>query len=61
VALGRWLWTLFAHQIGVPPSPIVPLVAFIVVPGVILIANGIAAFPARAAARTRPAVVFRSE
>jgi hypothetical protein len=61
VALGRWLWTLFAHQIGVPPSPVVPLVAFVVVPGVLLLANAIAALPARAAARTHPAAVFRSE
>jgi len=61
VALGRWLWTLFAHQIGVPPSPVVPVVAFVVVPGVILLANAIAALPARTAARTQPARVFRSE
>jgi hypothetical protein len=61
VALGRWLWTLFAHQIGVPPSPVIPLLAFTVIPGVLILANAIAALPARAAAHTRPALVFRSE
>ncbi|HET6875194.1 MAG TPA: FtsX-like permease family protein [Acidimicrobiales bacterium] len=61
VALGRWLWSLFAHQIGVPPSPVVPILALGVIPGVLLVANLIAALPARSAARTRPAVVLRSE
>jgi hypothetical protein len=61
VALGRWLWTLFAHQIGVPPAPVVPLIVLAVVPGVVLLTNAIAALPARAAARTHPAAVFRSE
>lgn len=61
VALGRWLWSLFAHQIGVPPAPVVPLLALLVIPAVLVVANVIAALPARAAARTRPAVVLRSE
>jgi hypothetical protein len=61
VALGRWLWTMFAHQIGVPPSPVVPLVVFVVIPGVVLLANAIAALPARAAARIHPSAVFRGE
>jgi len=62
LAAGRWSWTSFANQLGVPPSPRIPAV---VVGGVVLLclvlANVVAAIPARAAARTQPAVVLRAE
>lgn len=61
VILGRWLWSLFADQIGVPPSPAVPLPVLLAIPVVLVVANLIGAAPARSAARTRPAVVLRSE
>jgi predicted lysophospholipase L1 biosynthesis ABC-type transport system permease subunit len=62
VAVGRWIWTIFADQLGVPPEPVVKLpVILLAVPAVLLLANLIAAIPARIAARTQPAVVLRSE
>ena len=61
IALGRWLWTLFANQIGIPSAADVPDLIWIVAPVVVAAANVIGALPARAAARTMPAAVLRSE
>jgi ABC-type lipoprotein release transport system permease subunit len=62
VSAGRWAWTLFANQLGVPPSVRVPSIAVaLAVPVAILLANAIAALPGRSAARTRPALVLRTE
>ncbi|MEX1008511.1 MAG: FtsX-like permease family protein [Acidimicrobiia bacterium] len=59
---GRAVWTALAHDLGVVAQPVVPMVVVLaIVPAAILLANLIAALPARAAARTRPAVVLRSE
>jgi hypothetical protein len=53
---------LFAAQLGVLPEPAIPLTAILIaIPGALALANLIAAAPARAAARTRPATVLRSE
>jgi hypothetical protein len=62
VALGRWLWTLFARQLGVIPQPSVPIgqLALVVVVAVLL-ANAVAAMPGRLAARTPVALVLRTE
>jgi len=52
IACGRWVWRVFAAQLGVLPEPAVPLVTiFIAVPGAFALANLVAAIPARAAAR----------
>jgi hypothetical protein len=61
IALGRWLWTLFANQIGIPSAANIPALIWIVVPLVVAAANVIGALPARTAARTMPAAVLRSE
>jgi hypothetical protein len=61
LALGRWLWSLFADQLGIPASTALPVLAAVVVPTVIVVSNAIAALPARSAARTRPALILRSE
>ncbi len=62
VAAGRWLWAMFADQLGVAATARTPVVAVVVVvPAAIVAANLIAAVPARMAARTRAAVVLRSE
>jgi hypothetical protein len=62
VAAGRQLWNIIAGTLGVVPSPRVPtLTVALLVPGAVLLANVIAALPARAAARTQPALVLRSE
>jgi len=61
-AAGRWAWDTFAGTIGFVPEPIVKWVPIIVlIPAAVLLGNLIATLPARAAARTRPAEVFRTE
>jgi hypothetical protein len=62
IAGGRWGWRVFAGQLGVLPDTVVPLVAiFVAVPIALIVANLIAALPGRAAARTQPAIILRSE
>jgi hypothetical protein len=62
IAAGRWGWRIFAGQLSVLPDPVVPLVAiFVAVPSALILANLIAALPGRAAARTQPAIILRSE
>jgi len=62
IAAGRWAWTLFANQLGAPPSVRLPALAVgLAVPAALLLANAVAALPARSAARTEPAAVLRSE
>jgi len=62
VAAGRWVWALFADQAGVPFEPVVHLFSLaLVIPGALLVANGVALLPARAAARTQAAVALRTE
>jgi putative ABC transport system permease protein len=62
LVIGRWTWTSFAHDLGVIAGVVVPGLA---VAGVVLltllVGNAAAVFPARSAARTRPAAVLRSE
>ena len=62
IALGRWLWTLFAQEIGAVPAPTVP-VSWVVVAGsaALVLANIVAAFPGRRAAWTPTAPVLRDE
>jgi hypothetical protein len=62
IAAGRWWWTLFAGRMGIVPEPAVPLAllaAFL--PAGLVLANLVAAIPARIAARTQPALILRSE
>ena len=62
VVVGRWGWVTFADQLAVFPVPRVPVSAvLLVIPTTIAIAGLIASLPARAAARTRPAIVLRTE
>jgi hypothetical protein len=61
-AAGRWAWVLVNRELHSLAGPVTPAVQLLlVVPGVILAANLIAALPARVAAATRPALVLRSE
>jgi hypothetical protein len=62
VILGRWLWDLFARQIYAVPEPTVPVlwVALVAV-GALVLANIVAAIPARMAARTPTALMLRAE
>jgi len=62
IAGGRWAWRVFATQLGVLPEPAVPLPTILIaIPAALVLANLIAAAPARAAARTQPATVLRTE
>ena len=60
--LGRVAWRAFVNQLGYVPITIIPLVAtLLAIPAALVLANIIASIPARAAARTEPAVVLRAE
>jgi hypothetical protein len=62
IALGRWLWTLFARAIYAVPQPSVPVLEIVLVGiGALVLANVVAAFPGRIAARTSTAFVLRAE
>jgi ABC-type lipoprotein release transport system permease subunit len=61
VAAGRWAWTLFASGFAIEPVPVISPLVLLALPVVLLLANAVAAVPARAAARTQPAVVLRTE
>ena len=62
VAGGRWLWIIYATRLGVRPDPVLPLALLLaILPGAIVLANIIAALPGRSAARTRPALILRTE
>jgi hypothetical protein len=62
IALGRWLWTLFARGIYAVPDPAVPvLTVVLVVLGALTFANLVATFPGRIAARTPTALLLRAE
>ncbi len=62
VIAGRWLWDLFADQIYAVPYPTVSALSLgLVVVGTLILANAIAAVPARTAARTPTAFLLRSD
>lgn len=62
IGAGRWVWTLFAEQLGVPPEPRVTLsVVLLAIPATMLVANLVAALPGRIASRMHPAAVLRTE
>ncbi|MFN2613395.1 MAG: FtsX-like permease family protein [Actinomycetota bacterium] len=62
VIAGRFAWSILANQMGFLSEPVVDLLAlFIVIPATIIAVNLVAALPARAAARLRPALAFRTE
>ena len=59
---GRLLWDLFAQQIDAVPYPTVSVPSVVLVAvGTLLLANLVAALPARTAARTPTAVLLREE
>jgi hypothetical protein len=58
---GRWAWVLFASHVAIVPAPVISPWTLLAIPAVLLLANAIAAVPARTAAHTQPAVVLRTE
>jgi ABC-type lipoprotein release transport system permease subunit len=62
VALGRWLWTLFAEGIGAVPAPVVPVFSVVVACLTALaLAIALSAVPGRIAARTPAATALTPE
>ena len=62
VALGRWSWSLLVGRIGLGAEPVTPWLALLAAAtATVLVANLVAAWPGRMAARTRPALALRSE
>jgi hypothetical protein len=62
IIVGRWIWILFARQLGIIPEPVAPPIALaLLVPATVLVANLVAAWPARLAGRIPPAVALRTE
>jgi len=61
VLVGTVAWRLVANGLGVAPIAVLPVAVALLIPAVILPVNLVAYFPARAAARTRPAVALQTE
>jgi len=62
IAAGRWAWASFARDLGIPTVGIMPFPPILLmVPAVIIIANTLAFWPGRTAARLKPAEVLRTE
>ena len=62
IAVGRFLWSLFAHQLSAVVDPTIPVIPIILVAGGgIILANLVAALPGRNAAHTPTALVLRAE
>ena len=60
--LGRWTWGALARSLGVATTPWIPIPMLVLIVALaVAAANLIGAFPARVAARTRPAVALRAE
>jgi hypothetical protein len=62
LAAGRALWRLFATSFGVVPVPVIrPVLITVLLAGVLIAANLLAAVPAVLAARARPGPALRAE
>jgi predicted lysophospholipase L1 biosynthesis ABC-type transport system permease subunit len=61
IAAGRLAWVFFADQVAIEPLPVISPLVLLAIPAIIVLANAIAAFPARTAAHTQPATVLRAE
>jgi hypothetical protein len=62
IALGRWLWILFAHEIYAVPDPSVPVLQVVLVAvGALVLSNLAATAPGWIAARTPTALLLRAE
>ena len=60
--VGKWTWSIAAGVLGVAPDvsiPVVPLL--LVVPATVIVANVVAAVPARVAGRVAPSTALRTE
>jgi hypothetical protein len=59
---GRWSWSLFASNLGVPGTADLPVLQILaIIPAALVLACGLAVLPARAAASLKPARALRAE
>jgi hypothetical protein len=62
IVVGRTIWDVFANSIHAVPDVVIPTSTLLIIAVVALVmANVIAALPARIAARTSPAILLRAE
>ena len=62
IGAGQWAWRAFASYLGANVEPGIPVLPFVIIPlATVAIAIAISTFPARAAARTRPAIALAVE
>ena len=62
IAAGRWLWLLFARELSAVPDPVIPAASIALAAlAAVVLANLVAAVPGLLAARTRAALLLRSE
>lgn len=62
IVFGRWLWLTFARDIYAVPSATIPTLSLCVLGfGAVALANVVAFFPGRSAARTAAAIALRAE
>jgi ABC-type lipoprotein release transport system permease subunit len=62
VIAGRWIWALFANQLGVTAEAPLPWVFVVcVVPAALLLGNLVAAIPAWSARNTKALATLRAE
>ena len=62
VAVGRWLWIVFARSLSTVPDPVIPAASVALAAlAALILANLVAALPGRAAARTPAALLLRAE
>ena len=60
--VGRWTWSVVAGVLGVAQDVSVPVVSLLLIaPATLVVANVVAAVPARAAGRVVPSTVLRTE
>jgi predicted lysophospholipase L1 biosynthesis ABC-type transport system permease subunit len=59
---GRWVWNVFANQLGVAPQSIFPVVALVVsVPVALVAGNLVASVAGWTASRVEPSRILRGE
>jgi hypothetical protein len=61
-AVGRLVWSVFAHHLGAVSEPVTPILAIVIsIVTAVVVANLVAAVPAAVAGRMRPASALRTE
>jgi hypothetical protein len=61
IALGRWVWVLFATGLGIAGGTVTPVLIVVLMVPPVLAANAVAFWPGRTAVRLSPAEVLHTE